>query len=31
VGRAAIRDYGLRAFALSTWVQRYPPLLQEHS
>jgi len=31
VGRSAIREYGLRAFALSTWVQRYPPLLQEHS
>jgi hypothetical protein len=31
VGRAAIRAYGLRAFALSTWVQRYPPLLQKLS
>jgi hypothetical protein len=24
-----IRAYGLREFAMSTWVQRYPPLLQE--
>jgi hypothetical protein len=31
VGRDVIRAYGLRAFALSTWVQRYPPLLQEPS
>ena len=29
VGRDVIRAYGLRAFAMSTWVHRYPPLLQE--
>jgi hypothetical protein len=29
VGRDVIRAYGLQAFAMSTWVQRYPPLLQE--
>lgn len=29
VGRDVIRAYGLNAFAMSTWVQRYPPLLKE--
>lgn len=28
VGRNVIRAYGLRAFAMSRWVLRYPPLLQ---
>ena len=29
LGRAVIRDYGLRKFALSSWVDRYPPLRQD--
>jgi len=28
LGREVIRDYGLRRFALTTWVDRYPPLGQ---